>query len=323
MHSSGDDNPLEHYQTPIANAPSLKKILEQGQPRVINKMLTFEDENSPPHIKRLGRQGYAASYTIPIFDNGDFIGFLFFNAYEADVFTERTLQELDIHGHLIALMLIKELTMLKTLSAAIKTAGHITHHRDPETGSHLDRMSRYSRLIALALAEKHQLDDTYVENIFTFSPLHDIGKIAIPDEILLKPGPLSEEEMAIMRTHTLKGRQMIDELIHNFGLEDLDQANIMRNIATYHHEKLNGTGYPEGLSGTQIPLEARIVAVADIFDALTSKRPYKEAWSNDKAFNLLQQLAGRVLDSECVEAIVQRRQEVEMIQQRFQESRLG
>ncbi len=323
MHSSGEDNPLEHYQTLIDNAPSLKRILEQGQPRVINKMLTFEDENSPPHIQRLGRQGYAASYTIPMFDNGEFIGFLFFNSYEADVFSERVLQELDLHGHLIALMLIKELSLLQTLTAAIKTAGHITHHRDPETGSHLDRMSRYSRLIALELAKKHGLDDTYVESVFTFAPLHDIGKIAIPDDILLKPGPLSDEEMNVMRTHTLKGRQMIDELIENFGLENLDQANIMRNITTYHHEALNGSGYPQGLAGEKIPLEARIVAVADIFDALTSRRPYKEAWSNEQAFTQLQTLAGEVLDADCVNALIEARQEVEQIQQRFRENRLG
>jgi len=323
LHSSGEDNPLEHYQAPLDSAPSLKEVLERGQPRVINNMLTFEDENVPLHVKRLGRQGYAASYTIPIFDNGEFIGFLFFNSYERDVFSEKVLQELDLHGHLIALMVIKELASIQTLSAAIKTTGHITHQRDPETGSHLDRMSRYSRLIAMKLAERHNLDDSFVERIFMFAPLHDIGKIAIPDEILLKPGPLSDEEMAIMRTHTLKGREMIDELVQNFGLESVDQAHIMRNIAAYHHEALNGSGYPEGRRGEEIPLEARIVAVADIFDALTSHRPYKEAWSNEEAFAFLQKLAGEKLDGECVEALMACPEEIEEIQRRFRESSLG
>ena len=319
LHSSGEDNPLEHYQTLIDNAPSLKQILDKGKPRVINNMLTFEDSDKK-HIQRLGRQGYAASYTLPLFNNGDFFGFLFFNSYETDVFTEKALEELDLHGHMLALMVINELSSIQVLSAAIKTTSHITHHRDPETGSHLDRMSRYSRLIAQALAEKYDLDDSYIEQIYMFSPLHDIGKIAIPDYILLKNGKLTYDEMEIMKTHSQKGKEIINELIQNFGMDNISHANILRNIATYHHETINGTGYPEGRSGDDIPLEARIVAVADIFDALTSKRPYKEAWSNDDAFTALNEMAGEKLDQDCVDALYTHREEVEEIQNQFKES---
>lgn len=322
LHSSGTDNPLEHYQTIIDNAPSLKEILDQGKPRVINNMLTFEDSNKKHH-QRLGRQGYAASYTLPMFNNGSFFGFLFFNSYEKDVFTEKVLEEMDLHGHLIALMVVSELSSIQTLNAAIKTTSHITHHRDPETGSHLDRMSRYSRLIAQALAEKYDLDDNYIEQIFMLSPLHDIGKIAIPDHILLKNDRLTDEEMKIMRTHSEKGKEIIDELLDNFGLENITHATILRNIAAYHHETLNGTGYPEGRSGQEIPLEARIVAVADIFDALTSERPYKKAWSNDDAFAALKEMAGEKLDKDCVNAMLAHRKEIEEIQQQFKESMFG
>ncbi len=322
LHSSGTDNPLEHYQTIIDNAPSLKEILNQGKPRVINNMLTFEDSNKKHH-QRLGRQGYAASYTLPMFNNGNFFGFLFYNSYEKNVFTEKVLEELDLHGHLIALMVVGELSSIQTLSAAIKTTSNITHHRDPETGSHLDRMSRYSRLIAQALAEKHNLDDNYIEQIFMLSPLHDIGKIAIPDHILLKKDSLTTDEMNIMRTHAEKGKQIIDELLKNFGLGNITHATILRNIAAYHHETLNGTGYPEGRAGQEIPLEARIVAVADIFDALTSKRPYKEAWSNDDAFAALNELAGEKLDQDCVDAMLAHREEIEAIQQQFKENLFG
>ncbi len=322
LHSSGVDNPLEHYQTLIDNAPSLKEILEKGKPRVVNNMLTFEDSDKK-HIRRLGRQGYAASYTMPMFNNGDFFGFLFFNSYEKEVFTEKTLEELDLHGHLISLMLINELSTVQTLSAAIKTTSHMTHHRDPETGSHLDRMSRYSRLIAEVLADKYALDDDYIEQIFMFSPLHDIGKIAIPDYILLKGGKLTDDEMDIMRTHSQKGKEIIDELLGNFGMENMAHANVLRNIAAYHHETINGTGYPEGRSGQDIPLEARIVAVADIFDALTSERPYKKAWSNDDAFEALMQMSGEKLDQDCVDALLSHREEVEAIQRQFKESLFG
>jgi len=319
LHSSGEDNPLEHYATLIDNAPSLIEVLKRKQPRVINHMVTYEDDNASEHVKRLGRQGYAASYTVPIFDNGEFLGFIFFNSYKKDIFTENVLGQLDLHAHLIALMVVNELNSVHTLSALIKTTGHITHHRDPETGSHLDRMSRYTRLIAMSLANKYALDDDYIEHVFMFSPLHDIGKIAIPDQILLKPGKLDAEEMEIMRQHTLKGRQIIDELLQNFGLEHVDHIDMMRNIASDHHEAMDGSGYPSGKRGDEIPLEARIVAVADIFDALTSQRPYKQAWNNDQAFELLEALAGDTLDEDCVAALISRREEIEKIQQTFKE----
>jgi len=318
LHSSGEDNPLDNYQTALDDAPSLKSILDKGLPRVINNMLTLED-GSNEHTRRIGRQGYAASYTLPMFNNGSFVGFIFFNSNEKEVFNEKTLRELDLFGHLISLMVINEISNINTLTAAIKTTGSITHVRDPETGSHLDRMSRYCRLIAQELAGKYQLDDDYIEHLFMFSPLHDIGKIGIPDHILLKPNELNAEERLVMNTHTTIGREMIDRIIDNFSLDNLQHIELLRNIAQYHHEFINGKGYPEGLQGDQIPTEARIVAVADVFDALTSKRPYKEAWDTDKAFEILKQMSGEKLDTDCVQALVNNRERVEAIKTQFLE----
>jgi HD-GYP domain-containing protein (c-di-GMP phosphodiesterase class II) len=322
MHSSGEDNPLDHYQALLDDAPSLRAILNEGLPRVINNLLTFEDGQSE-HTKRIGRQGYAASYTLPMFNKGEFLGFIFFNSNEKDVFTENVLRSIDIYGHMISLMVINELTSIHTLTAAIKTTGSITHVRDPETGSHLDRMSRYSRLIATALAEKYNLNDTYIEHVFMFSALHDIGKISIPDHILLKPDTLNDDEKIIMQTHARKGREMIDDLLENFGLENIEYIDVLRNIAEFHHEAINGGGYPTGISGDAIPLEARIVAVADVFDALTSRRSYKEAWTNASAIQTLKQLAGEKLDQDCVNALLDNLDQVEMIQKQFFENTCG
>ncbi|MCW9024200.1 MAG: HD domain-containing protein [Gammaproteobacteria bacterium] len=322
MHSSSDGNPLPHYQTLLDDAPSLKEIARKGLPRVINNMLTFE-HGEHEHTKRIGRSGYAASYTLPMFNNGAFFGFIFFNSYEKDVFSEKVLQQIDIYGHLISLMVINELISIQTLTAAVKTTGHITHVRDPETGSHLDRMSRYSRLIAVALAEKHNLSDSFIEHIFMFSPLHDIGKIAIPDHILLKPGELDEKEKIIMKTHSQMGSEMINELLGNFGLENVEYIDVLRNIAKFHHEAMNGSGYPQGMKGDDIPFEARIVAVADVFDALTSTRPYKEAWSNDRAIKMLRKLAGETLDQDCVDALLDNMDQIEQIQKQFCENTYG
>jgi len=318
LHSSGDDNPLPNYQAQLSDAPSLQAILEQGRPRVINNMLTFE-QGAHEHTRRIGRQGYAASYTMPMFSNGVFFGFIFFNSSEADVFSDFVLGQLDVFGHLISLMVVNEIVSMRTLVAAVTTASHLTHQRDPETGSHLDRMSRYARLIAKALAPRHQLDDEYIERIFMFSPLHDIGKIGIPDTVLLKPGSLDADETEVMHGHAAKGREIIDDLLKNFGLDAIQHVDILRNIAEYHHEQIDGGGYPAGLQGDAIPLEARIVAVADVFDALTSRRPYKDAWTNDEAFAMLERLAGAKLDAECVRAMIAQRAQVEEIQAQFKE----
>ena len=321
MHSGGSIDPYEIHQQKMCEMPSLQAILEKKHARVIVDTLTFEDgkyENL-----RLGRSGYAASYTMPMFHNGIFFGFIFFNSNQTTVFKPSILDELDIFGHLISLMVISDLSIIHTLMAAVGTAKHFSHKRDPETGSHLDRMSRYAWLIAKAIAPRHQLSDEYIEHVFMFAPLHDIGKFSIPDHILLKPGKLTMEETKIMRAHARMGREIIDEMLNNFGFDKIEYGNILRNIAEYHHEHVDGSGYPLGLNGDVIPLEARIVAVADTFDALTSRRSYKHAWSNDEAFDMLRQLAGFKLDVECVDIMIENRKDVEHIQSQFAENELG
>jgi HD-GYP domain-containing protein (c-di-GMP phosphodiesterase class II) len=222
-------------------------------------------------------------------------------------------------AHLAAQLVINELGEMHALNAALRTAIGMVHLRDPETGNHLERMARYARLIARELVArgKCSFDDEQIEQLFNFSPLHDIGKIGIPDRILLKPARLEEDERAVMDTHTVIGRQMIDTLIANFAFEGIPYLDILRQLVEYHHETLDGHGYPHGLQGKDIPLEARIVAVSDVFDALTTTRPYKGPWHNQHAFAMLRLLAIDKLDPECVEALISREDEIREIQQRF------
>lgn len=163
--------------------------------------------------------------------------------------------------------------------------------RDPETGAHIQRMALYSKLIAkrLGLSTRDQ------ELILYAAPLHDVGKIATPDAILLKPGKLTPEEFEIMKGHARSGFDLLDK-----SASPVVQAGAQ--IALTHHEKYDGSGYPQGLSGQSIPLLGRIVAVADVFDALTSERPYKKAWELDRATDFLKQGAGTHFDPHCVKA---------------------
>jgi len=175
-------------------------------------------------------------------------------------------------------------------------------YRDQETGNHIIRMSKYARLIA----EELKLTAMECDEIEAASPMHDIGKIGIPDKILLKPGKHTPEEQVIMRRHPVIGH----EILVGSPSRYLQMGAI---IALGHHEKFDGSGYPQGLAGESIPLAARIVAVADVFDALTSVRPYKDAWSFQQALDYVKAESGRHFDPACVRAFEMRIDSVAVI----------
>ena len=317
-HSSDGDSPLAHYQCKLCEAPSLYRIAMSGRPRIIHD-LQASKEGQRTHTRKIRAAAYRSSYTIPIYHQQQLAGFIFFNSRLPAVFQPTTLPHLDMIARLISLLVTLELGQITTLQGALRTAACLSGHKDPETGAHLERMARFSRLIANALADRHQLEDEFVEAVFWFAPMHDVGKIAIPDAILRKPGPLSADEFAVMKTHPVKGREMIDTLLGNFGLDDFRLASMVRHIVEYHHENMDGSGYPRGLRGNEIPLESRIVAVADVFDALTSARPYKKAWPNAQAFATLREMAQWKLDPECVECLIAQEAAIEDIQATFRD----
>ena len=175
--------------------------------------------------------------------------------------------------------------------------------RDEDTGNHLVRMSRYARLVAAAVG----LERDEIEAIELAAPLHDIGKIGIPDQILLKPAKLDEVEWQVMQRHPVIGHEILKGSASKF-------VRMGALIALGHHEKYDGTGYPNGLVGDHIPLCARIVAVADVYDAISSVRPYKSAWPSEQAFEYLVSQRGKHFDPRLVEAFTGSKQEVTRIQ---------
>lgn len=177
--------------------------------------------------------------------------------------------------------------------------------RDPETGAHLERMRCYSQILADQLRQQgpytHLVDEEFVEDIYRSSPLHDIGKVGIPDAILLKPGRLTAEEFEMMKRHAVIGAETLEEAARQSGGcgKFLKMAI---EIARHHHERFDGSGYPDGLAGQQIPLSARIVSLADVYDALTSRRVYKEAFASDTTTGIIEAGAGTQFDPAVVEA---------------------
>lgn len=196
---------------------------------------------------------------------------------------------------------IKEL--YESQMATIQALAEVAESRDDDTGKHLDRVQIYCRMIAIELSKNEKYRDiinaSYIDNIFFASPLHDIGKVAIPDRILLKPGKLTPDEFEIMKTHTTLGAKTLESVRKKYPVNAFINMGI--GIAHHHHEKWDGSGYPEGLSGENIPLSARIMTIADVYDALRSKRVYKEPFTHNDSCNIIYDGSGTQFDPLIIE----------------------
>jgi putative two-component system response regulator len=210
----------------------------------------------------------------------------------------------------------------RTQHATAFSLAKLAESRDPETGEHLERMRRYVRELAIVMGtwRKYEsvIDSKFVETVYYASPLHDIGKVGIQDDILLKPGKLTDDKFDVMKTHTIVGGDTLkaanEEATGNSFLE------MGCDIAYFHHEKWNGRGYPFGISGETIPLAARIVALGDAYDALTTKRPYKEAFSHDTSRDIIVKDAGEHFDPDVVEAFLEREHKFIRIKESLQDA---
>ena len=187
--------------------------------------------------------------------------------------------------------------------------GRAAEYKDNETGLHVIRMSHYTRLLGTAVG----LPELEVDTLFNAAPMHDVGKIGVPDSILRKPGPLDDAEWVLMKKHPEMGAQII-------GGSSSKLLQTAATIARTHHEKWDGTGYPAGLAGEAIPLVGRIVAIADVFDALTSERPYKKAWPVEKAIDVLRESSGKHFDPILVPLFIERQDAVTEVLRQFAES---
>lgn len=211
---------------------------------------------------------------------------------------------------------------LETRDMTIFALAKLAESRDPDTGEHLERVRGYCRLIAKYLHAhpkfRRVVNDEYVELIYQTSPLHDIGKVATPDRVLLKPERLTPEEFEIMKMHTVHGAATIEAAMKKYP--NTPFLEMARDITLSHHERFDGRGYPRSLIGTDIPLSARIMALADVYDALTSRRVYKIAYTHEKARTMILEKLGGHLDPDVAEAFFAQEREFMMVREQFAES---
>ncbi len=297
IHKNPPDLILLDIMMPGMDGYTLCQILKDD-PRYRHIPVIFVTAMSETHDETHGFEVGAVDYiTKPI---------------SAPVVLVRVKTHLALHHQQMALeQQVKERTqeLHETRLQIIQRLGRAAEYKDNETGRHVIRMSHYARIMALKAAVPEEEADL----IFNAMPMHDIGKIGIPDRIILKPGPLNDEEWALMRQHPQIGADII-------GVHEHPLMQYARTIALTHHEKWDGTGYPNRLVGEQIPFVGRLAALADVYDALTSKRPYKEAWSVEKAAQVIHEGAGKHFDPSLMPIFDASLDEFKTIQQRYMEN---
>ncbi len=300
---------------------SLAYIIEKGKPRIINDLHSSIKNPDALYNKIILTAGIQSSITYPLKLYNKPVGVIFFSSIYRNIYTEEHIGFLQTLSNSIAISLNKNLFIEELLYAQILSLAKLAEARDEDTGEHLERMKEYSVKLSELLYEEQvfpELTIQLIKDIERFSPLHDIGKVAIRDSILLKPGKLTDIEFKEMQEHTVYGAEVLQKAEDNM----IQKANksIFRvgiEIALSHHEKWNGSGYPYQKSGDGIPLSARIVAVADVFDALTSKRPYKKAFSVDESLEIIVNGKGTHFDPRIIDCFLRHKDDFVKIYHKF------
>ncbi len=299
----------------LASRPDLMALAQKRQMAIV-------DDRSAEAAGGWGDDPWSAQIawrsrlTLPLLRGSQLLGFLIVHGDGLAVFQPEVLEALHHPLNLLQQRLAERLGAIADLHTSLHLLREIVALRDAGTGGHLERVARYCLLIGRELERQRPLPSGFADEVARFAPLHDLGKLAIPDRVLLKPGMLDPVELALMRTHVTIGQALIEQLLQGFQLEHEPCLQWLREVVGQHHECLDGSGYPLGLRGEAIGLAGRIVAVADIYDSLTQERPYKQALADGLAMEILQGMVrGGKLDGRCVEALLGRDEQRRLIRE--------
>lgn len=305
-----------------------EQAIQTGQAVFIDRLPEMRQTHPGAQLCHcLADSGYSNAVFLPVVSDRETAAVLVLASRRAGAIRLQRQRWLRNVGHLIAHAFYRGIHSERLLISMVRGLAELAEKRDPTTGLHLMRMQRYAGIIARELAVRgdpaEALQPHFAEQVELFAPLHDIGKVGISDQILLKSGPLSDEEFAEIRRHPEIGMEVLKACADQLGSIGEKVLAPAINVALYHHEKFDGTGYPHGLRGDEIPLSARIVALADVYDALTSRRPYKHAWSEDEALTHLESQRGRHFDPRVLDAFMARLPEIRDSQSAYSDERLS
>lgn len=288
---------------------NLKKKLEE-RPESLSMRLIVEE-------------GIQSNMIIPLLINDEVYGFLFFSSVHLNAYDEVSMRIGKNISHELSAMINKTFLMKKVFSTMTRTFARLVEEKDQVTGNHVSRMTAYAAILASSLLggerEGYKVKPSFVRDIQNDASIHDIGKVAIPDHILKKPGRYTPDEFEAMKQHTRVGGEILSEMQKQLKHFKTSFYQVAIDIAKYHHERWDGSGYPEGLKGSEIPLAARIVAIADVFDALTSRRPYKEPYSFEEAVKIIKESSGTHFDPILVNEFLKLLPQIKRIYERSED----
>jgi len=281
-------------------------ILHAERAVTVNDLSRLDRGPDTPRFSRhLLDNGYRSAVFLPLTGDSPTPSILVFASRDAEAYREEDLTFLESIAGQVGRVIDRTITTENLVIAVVEGLARLAENRDPETGDHLVRMSLYSSLIAAAyirrFPEDPESDRHLPRDMRRFAAMHDIGKVGVPDQVLLKPARLDASEWAAMRQHPVIGGAVLRKVEDQVKQQGRPIFRVAIEIAECHHEKFDGSGYPAGLSGAAIPLSARIVTAADVFDALTSRRPYKQPWTVDEAVRELHKDAGSHFDPNVVQ----------------------
>ena len=273
----------------------------------------YKEKPNSKSLNLIKKEKIKSNAIYPLIIDNQVFGFLFFSSRQKRNFTSENVKTGKKIANEIAGVIDKTYLTKLVFSKITKTFADLVEKKDEETGEHLNRMESYSVFIAELLLnnpkKNYIIDRKFIKDIKNNAAIHDIGKVGVPDKILKKPGKLNSKEWDIIKNHPDIGADIFKSLRDMLSIFSRDFYLIAENIARFHHEKWDGTGYPNKLKKHEIPLESRIIAIADVFDAITSKRSYKDAFSFDKSFNIIKDSSGTHLDPYLVKLLVDNKEE--------------